>query len=95
MLRLLLTVWQQKLLLVGLWLLGQQLKVGQSFSLAVVVVVVAAGVALIVLHKLVPQQVGPLMNVPILSMKGRLPMPGAAAHKFEDAQPKGGGVPSE
>ena len=108
MLRLQLVVLQQQLLLLllfGLWLLGQQLLwlqqqllwlqqqwlVLQSFSSAGGVVVVAVTV----LHKLVPQQLGPLLSVPILSMNGRLPRAGAATHVFEDVQPKAGEVPSE
>ena len=113
MLWLQLIVWQQQLLLVGLWLLGQQLwlqqqllwlqqqllwlqqqlLVGQSFLSAVVVVLVV--VAMMVLHKLVPQQVGPLFSVPTLSMKGRLLRAGAATHMFEDVQPKAGEVVPE
>lgn len=50
-------------------------------------VVVGAAVVVTVLHKLVSQQVGPLLMVPIISMKGRLV---AAAHRFSDVQPKAG-----
>ena len=80
-------LWLQQQLL---WL-QQQWLVLQSFSSAGGVVVVAVTV----LHKLVPQQLGPLLSVPILSMNGRLPRAGAATHVFEDVQPKAGEVPSE
>ena len=66
---------------------------------ASVVVVVGAAVvvvvAMTVLHKLVPQQAGPLLSVPTLSMNGRLPRTGAAAQMFEDVQPKVGEVVPE
>ena len=65
---------------------------------AAVVVVVGATVvvvAMTVLHKLVPQQAGPLLSVPTLSMNGRLPRTGAAAQMFEDVQPKVGEVVPE
>ena len=61
------------------------------------VVVVGVEVELIavvtVLHKLVPQQAGPLVMAPTLCMKGSDPRLAAAAHRFVDAQPKAGEVP--
>ncbi|KAG7232458.1 hypothetical protein INR49_008836 [Caranx melampygus] len=44
------------------------------------------------LQRSVSQQVGPLLMVPTVSRKGRLPRLAAAAHMFEDAQPKAGEV---
>ena len=61
------------------------------------VVVVVVGVVVVVvvvrvLHKLVPQQAGPLVMVPTSCMKGSVLRLSAAAHRFVDAQPTAGEV---
>ena len=69
--------------------------VGAVIVVGVVVVVVAVVVVVVVmtvLHKLVPQQAGPLVMVPTSCMKGSVLRTVAAAHRFKDAQPKAGEV---
>ena len=67
---------------------------GAGVVMVVVVGVVVVVVIVRVLHKLVPQQAGPLVMVPTFCMKGSVPRLVAAAHRFEDAQPKAGEVTS-